>query len=118
MAAPVVKNLADIAKGGRQLYDIAGNILDRFAKKLPGAKQVPLPQALAEIAAMPQAEFEKQVEEIVELTLADKSPEYRKIVTEYVKLVLRLLRAGIVRLISDPAAINGIFTLLKDDGLA
>ncbi len=33
VVAPVVKNLGEIAKGGRHMLDFADNILGRFAKK-------------------------------------------------------------------------------------
>ena len=30
VAGPVAKNLGDLAKGGRQIVNVAGDILDRF----------------------------------------------------------------------------------------
>jgi formylglycine-generating enzyme required for sulfatase activity len=98
MVAPVVKNLGEIAKGGRQMLDFADHILARFAKKgSNGQQQAELRVALAQVAAMPQVEFDKKAEEIIDVELADKPPEYRKAVTEYVKLIPPRLRATFSR---------------------
>jgi len=88
VVAPVVKNLGDIAQGGRQMLGFADQIFARFARNRPG-EQVPadLRVALAEVAAIPQAEFDRKVEEIVDVELVDKPPEYRSRVAEYIKLV-------------------------------
>ncbi len=51
--APVVKNLGEIANGGRHMLDFADNILRRFARKEPNGRQrVEVRQAVIEIAAM------------------------------------------------------------------
>ena len=96
--APVMKNLGEIAKGGRHMLDFADNILKRFARKgSNGKQQAELRVALAEVAAMPQVEFDKKAEEIIDVELADKPPEYRKAVTEYVKLIPPRIRASFSR---------------------
>ena len=96
--APVVKNLGEIAKGGRHMLDFADNILRRLARKgSNGHAQVELRQALTQVAAMPQVEFDKKAEEIIDVELADKPPEYRKAVTEYVKLIPPRIRASFSR---------------------
>ena len=46
---------------------------------------------------MPQVEFDKKAEEIIDVELADKPPEYRKAVTEYVKLIPPRIRASFSR---------------------
>jgi formylglycine-generating enzyme required for sulfatase activity len=98
MVAPVVKNLGEIAKGGRQMLDFADNILARFARKGDNFKQQEeLRVALAQVAAMPQVEFDKKAAEIIDVELADKPPEYRKAVTEYVKLIPPRVRASFSR---------------------
>jgi formylglycine-generating enzyme required for sulfatase activity len=95
VAAPVVKNLADIAQGGRKLYGFAADILDRFRKQVPpDQQQVKIREALTQAAALPQAEFDKKVEEIVSLELANESPEDRKAATEYLKLWPARIRAA------------------------
>ena len=45
---------------------------------------------------MPQVEFDKKAEEIIDVELADKPPEYRKAVTEYVKLIPSRIRATLL----------------------
>jgi eukaryotic-like serine/threonine-protein kinase len=96
--APVMKNLGEIAKGGRQMLDFADKILGRFARRgSNGQQQAELRQALTQVAAMPQAEFEKKAEEIIDVELVDKSPEYRKAVTEYVKLIPSRIRTSFSR---------------------
>ncbi len=96
--APVMRNLGDIAKGGRQMLDLADNILARFAKQgSNGHHQAALRQALAEAAAMPQVEFDKKVEQVIDVELADKPAEYRKAVTGYVKLIPGRIRASFSR---------------------
>jgi hypothetical protein len=96
--APVMRNLGDIAKGGRQMLDFADHILARFFKKgSNGQQQAELRHALEQAAAMPQPEFEKKAEAIIEVELADKPPEYRKAVTEYVKLIPGRIRPNFSR---------------------
>ncbi len=96
--APVVKNLGEIAQGGRHMLDFADNILKRFARKgSNGPQQAELRQALVRVAAMPQVEFDKKAEEIIDVELADQPPEYRKAVTEYVKLIPARVRASFSR---------------------
>lgn len=77
--APVLRNLGEIAQGGRRRLKLADEIWDRFNRKVPSAKQpVVLQQALAEAAAMPQAEFDRKAEEIVNIELIDQPPEMRR----------------------------------------
>jgi formylglycine-generating enzyme required for sulfatase activity len=96
--APVMKNLGEIAKGGRHMLEFADNILARFARKgSNGQQQAELRQALARVAAMPQVEFDKKAEEIIDVELADQPPEYRKAVTEYIKLIPPRIRASFSR---------------------
>jgi hypothetical protein len=96
--APVMKNLGEIAKGGRQMLDFADNIYRRLARKgINGQPQVELRKAVIQVAAMPQVEFDKKAEEIIDIELADKPPEYRKAVTEYVKLIPPRIRATFSR---------------------
>ena len=88
VVAPVMRNLGDIAKGGRQMLDLADNILARFGRQRPdGQKSPDLRVAIVQMAAMPQAAFDKAAERIIEVELADKPPEYRKAVSEYIKLI-------------------------------
>jgi hypothetical protein len=95
VVAPVIENLGKIAKGGREMLEFADNILGRFAwKGSNGRQQVELRRVLAEVASMPQLEFDKKAEEIIDIELADKPPEYRKAVTEYVKLIPPRVRAS------------------------
>ncbi|MGP0069463.1 MAG: protein kinase domain-containing protein [Isosphaeraceae bacterium] len=96
--AAVAKNLGEIAKGGRYMLDFADNIVRRFARKeSDGHPQAELRQALVRIAAMPQVEFDKEAEEVIDVELADKPPEYRKAVTEYVKLIPPRIRDNFSR---------------------
>ena len=91
--AAVAKNLGEIAKGGRYMLDFADNIVALARKESDGHPQAELRQALVRIAAMPQVEFDKEAEEVIDVGLADKPPEYRKAVTEYVKLIPPGIRA-------------------------
>ncbi len=96
--APVMKNLGEIAKGGRQMLDFADYIYRRFVPKgSNGQHQVVLRRVLEQAAAMPQVEFDKKAEEIIDVELADKPPEYRKAVTEYVKLIPPRIRTSFSR---------------------
>ena len=96
--APVMRNLGDIAKGGRQMLDFADYIYRRFVPKgSNGQHQVVLRRVLEQAAAMPQVEFDKKAEEIIDVELADKPPEYRKAVTEYVKLIPPRIRTSFSR---------------------
>ena len=96
--AKVVKDLGEIAKGGRHMLDFADQILKRFGGKgRNGQQQEELRRALAQVAAMPQVEFDKKAGEIIDVELADKPPEYRKAVTEYVKLIPARVRASFAR---------------------
>ena len=53
---------------------------------------------------MPQVEFDKKAAEIIDVELADKPPEYRKAVAEYVKLIPPRVRSGFSRP-EDPTAL-------------
>ncbi len=46
---------------------------------------------------MPRIEFDKKAEEIIDVELADKPPEYRRAVTEYVKLIPAQIRSSFSR---------------------
>jgi len=96
---PVMKNLGEIAKGGRQVLEFADYILARFTKKRVNGQppQAALRQAIVEAAAMPQVEFEKKAEQIIDVELADKPVEYRRAVTAYVKLIPPRIRASFAR---------------------
>jgi hypothetical protein len=96
--APVMKNLGEIADGGRKMLDFAEQILQRFAPKgSNGRHQAELRRALEQAAAMPQPEFDKKAEEIIDVELSDKPPEYRKLVVEYVKLIPPRIRTTFAR---------------------
>ena len=95
--APVMKNLGEIAKGGRYMLDLADKILARFGKKgSNGKQQAELQRVVVQVAAMPQEEFDRKAESIIDVELADKPPEYRKAVTEYVKLIPPRIRADLL----------------------
>ena len=94
----VMNNLGQIAQGGRRVLEFAGDILDYFRKEVPADKQVAvMRQALTQAAAMPQAEFDKKAEEIVEFVLADQPPKQKKAATEYIKLIPARIRATFTR---------------------
>jgi hypothetical protein len=77
--APVMKNLGEIAQGGRRLFDLASDILDRFGKKVPPAQRpVVLRQALSQAAAMPPQQFEQQLRQAVDAALPNQPEEQRK----------------------------------------
>ncbi len=98
IAGPVVSNLGEIAEGGKRILDFAGDIWNRFRKKVPPQQQqVVLQHALAEAAAMPQAAFDKKVEQIVLEALPDQSPEDRRAATEYLKLIPARIRTTFSR---------------------
>ncbi|MGL4552865.1 MAG: bifunctional serine/threonine-protein kinase/formylglycine-generating enzyme family protein, partial [Gemmataceae bacterium] len=98
VAAPVISNLGDIAQGGQRLVDFAGRILGLFGNKVPPPQQPAVARAaLAQAAAMPAAEFAKKAEEIVEQAIPDKPAEYKKAVTEYLKLMPARIRATFAR---------------------
>ena len=98
LAAGVVRNLGDIAQGGRKVLDFADNVLGLFRKKVPAAQQpAVIRQALAQVAALPPAEWDKKVEEIVELELAGKSAEEKKAATEHLKLWPARIRTTFAR---------------------
>jgi formylglycine-generating enzyme required for sulfatase activity len=93
-----MENLGKIAHGGRHMLEFADYIYRRFVPKgSNGQHQVVLRRVLAQSAAMPQVEFEKKAEEIIDVELADKPPEYRKAVTEYVKLIPPRIRTSFAR---------------------
>ena len=94
----MVKNLGEIAQGGRRVYDLAAEVLGRFRKQVPEEQQqAVIRQALTQAAAMPQAEFDKKAAEIVELVLADEPPEQKKAATEYLKLIPARIRSTLSR---------------------
>ena len=98
VAAPVVKNLGEIAQGGRRVLDFAGDIWKRFRQKVPPQQQqAVLRQALAQAAAMPQAEFDKQIEQVVAKELPEQSPEDRRAAAEYLKLMPARIRTTFIR---------------------
>src|SRR5262249_47500100 len=98
VAAPVVNNLGEIAQGGRRILEFAGDICNRFRKNVPPQQQpVALQQALTQAAVLPQAEFDKKVEQIVEQTLPDQSPENRRAAAEYIKLIPARIRTTFSR---------------------
>ncbi|OWK43407.1 bifunctional serine/threonine-protein kinase/formylglycine-generating enzyme family protein [Fimbriiglobus ruber] len=98
VAAPVAQNLGQIAQGGRRIWGLAADILDRFRARVPAdQQQAVLKQALTQAATMPAAEFEKKAEEIVELVLADKPVEERKRIAETIKLMPDRIRATFAR---------------------
>jgi len=97
-AAPVARNLGEIAQGGLRVLNFAGGILRHFRKQVPKDKQqAVIRQALTQAAAMPQAEFDKKAEEIVEKVLQGKPEEDRKAATEYLKLIPARIRATFSR---------------------
>jgi formylglycine-generating enzyme required for sulfatase activity len=98
IGAPVVRNLGEIALGGRRMLDFAGQILDCFRKKVPPEKeQAVIRLALSQAAALPQAEFDKKAEEIVGAALPGEAPEQRKAATEFLKLFPARIRATLIR---------------------
>jgi len=98
LAAPVIRNLGEIAEGGRRVLDFAGSILDRFRRELPPERQpIVLRQALSQAAAMPPLEFDREAERLVEKMLADQTPEDRRAATEYIKLMPSRIRATFAR---------------------
>jgi len=98
LAAPVFRNLGEIAQGGRQVLDFAGNILGLFRKKVPPEQQqAVLAQAFAQAAAMPQAQFDKKAAEIVELELVDQPVEQKKAATEYLQLMQARIKTAFAR---------------------
>ncbi len=98
LAAPVARNLGEIAQGGRRILAFAGDIWDRFRKRVaPPEQRALIRQALTQAAAMPQAEFDKKAEEIVQLVLADQTPEDRRAAADYLKLIPARVRTTFAR---------------------
>jgi len=94
IAAPVMKNLGDIAQGSRRMLDFADRVLSIFQRKVPAAQQqIVIRQAMTQAAAMPPVEFEKKVQAIVDQVLADQTPEDRKAATEFLKLIPNRIRS-------------------------
>ncbi len=119
VAAPVVYNLGAIAQGGQHLFDFARRILAGVRKKVPAAQQDALVrQALSQAAAMPQLEFDKQAESIVEAVLADQSPEDRRAATEYLKLIPARIRSTFARP-EDPSGttVPATWSLAREEDL-
>ena len=100
VTAPVMRNLGDIAKGGNEFLHFVDNIWGRFFKKGDKARpQVEVRQAMEEIAAMPQKEFEKKVEQIVDAApeFKDKPPEYKASAADYIKRIKTEVNFGFSR---------------------
>ena len=100
VTAPVMRNLGDIAKGGNEFLHFVDNIWGRFFKKGDKARpQVEVRQTMEEIAAMPQKEFEKKVEQIVDSApeFKDKPPEYKASAADYIKRIKTEVNFGFSR---------------------
>ena len=98
VAAPVVANLGEIAQGGQRLMDFAGRILGLFRQKVPPAQQASVTrEAMSQAAAMAPEVFAQKAEQIVNQAIPDKPAEYRKAVTEYLKLMPPRIRTTFAR---------------------
>ena len=88
LIANSVRDLRVIGQAGRQAWALADGVMDCFRNKVPAEQQQSVMRnELQTITSISGSELERKASEIVEQELADKPPEYRKAVTEYVKLI-------------------------------